>query len=178
MRHICKRMPYPKTKKGATVPISVRLHPYEVEYIDSFGSHTEGLHHIIEYCLQQGVGSHEENPELKMFNLIILPKNDSLRMVYTKLLRIFITGGCIDRRLDYYYMDFGKLGIATAGLWHTLFECGFVTSPSHPPSAPNALPLARPTIRIKKEVSEDAFQAVYDEYVNFLCLNQHYKDRL
>jgi hypothetical protein len=166
-----------KTKKGATVPVSIRLHPSEVEYIDSFGSHTEGLHHIIEYCRQHGVGSCEGNPELELFDLIILPKDDNLRMVYTKLLRMFITGGCIDQTLDYYYSDFDKLSIATPGLWYTLYECGFVTPPLPPPSSYN-FPVARPTIRLKKGVSEDAFRAVYDEYVSFLCLNQHYADRL
>ncbi len=166
------------TKKGATVPISVRLHPSEVEYIDSFGSHTEGLHHIIEYCRQHGIGSCEGNPELELFNLIILPKDANLRMVYTKLLRMFITGGCIDQTLDYYYSDFAKLGITTHGLWRTLYECGFVTSPLPSPSSPNAFPVARPTIRLKKGVSEDSFRVVYDEYLSFLCLNRHYADRI
>lgn len=166
------------TKKGATIPVSVRLHPSEVEYIDSFGSHTEGLHHIIEYCRQHGVGSCEGNPELELFDLIILPINANLRMVYTKLLRMFLTGGGIDHTLDYYYSDFAKLGIATPGLWRTLYECGFVTLPAPPSSYPNAFPIARPTIRLKKGVSVDAFTVVYDEYISFLCLNQHYVDRI
>ena len=165
-----------KSKKEATLSVSTRLYPHEIEYIESFGSRTTGLHYVINYCLERGVELYGENPEIELFNLIILPAIDDgdLRRWYTETLRLYVHGGETDSIIEY----FVKIGLHSQGIWSALQARGFVTKPLTTADNPYGAPVARPTIRVRDGVPDNLFQTIYNKYRDFLLLEGTYKDRL
>lgn len=132
--------------------ITVRVLGEDREYLESFGSISDAIRELINL-------HRTAEPEGRLFNLIYLPDDPTMRELYCDYLRRFVPNAAARPPRDEINRKIQTKLLYTGYLVRDAESDGI-----------------RPTIRLKKTISRERFDTAFKEYRDFIKLNNDFPD--